>query len=381
MGDQAGRRRQPGSAVTIKDVARASGVAPATVTRVLNHYPSVRDETRDRVERAAISLGYRPDSIAQALVTRSTNTVGVLVSSSGDSFWGEVVASIEERAAEEGFSVLLSNTHGDPVRELKAIHLFLSRRVEGIIVTSTSRDTRSWFGAGSPPDLPIVRINWDGAFADNQVEEAQLAPVETVVRTIDGVLEGSPFEEIAFDDFGAALDITKYLLALGHRRIAFAGLTSLRPALLRYVGCRAALEEAGMRPWAAVECQGTLSAGRTAAIGLLSMPEAPTAVMAYDDLTAIGVIRGIRAMGRAVPDDISVVGFDDIEVAAFVEPPLTTVRQPKQEMGRLAMDLVLQHRGEQTSRKIHSLGGELEVRLSSRALDSQSQPANMPLKT
>ena len=368
MSERAGRTSRWSSAATIKDVARMSGVSPATVTRVVNGHASVRPETRARVEQAVLSLGYRPDSIAQALVTRSTRTVGVLVPSSGDSFWGEVVAAIEDRAAEEGFSIILANTHGETSREVRAVELFFSRRVEGMIVASTPSDIQGWFSAKNFLNVPIVRINWDVAFAEDQVAEARFAPVEKMIGCIERVSRGSPFEEIAFDDFGAAVEVTRHLVALGHQRIAFVGLTSLRPALLRYLGFRVALEEVGLVPWATIECQGTLDVARAMAVQALSIPEPPTAIIAYDDIVAIGVMRGIRAMGRAVPADFSVIGFDDIEVAAYVEPPLTTVRQPKQEMGRLAMDVVLRHLGQPTDPDVHPLPGELVVRMSSAPL-------------
>jgi DNA-binding LacI/PurR family transcriptional regulator len=360
-----GPRHRRSVSVTIRDVARISGVSPATVTRALRGYPLVRPETRLRVETAAAQLGYRPDSIAQALATRTTQTVGVLVPSSGDSFWGEVAAAIEERAAEAGFSVLLANAHGDAERERRAVGLFLSRRVDGIIVASTPSGTEQWFAAGRLPDLPIVRINWDIAFGPDLVAAARRSPVDKVARLIEQASSTSPFEEIGFDDMRAGADVVEHLVALGHRRIAFVGLTPIRPALLRYLGVRLALEQAGLQAGPTVECRGTLEASRAAAGRAMAGRWPPTAIVAYDDITAIGVMRGLHAMGRIVPGDVSVIGFDDIEVAAFVEPPLTTVRQPKAQMGRLAMDAVLSHLETTSEPGVHSLVGEIVVRMSS----------------
>jgi DNA-binding LacI/PurR family transcriptional regulator len=361
-----GRNRAP--AVTIKDVARASGVSPATVTRVLNNHPAVRRETGDRVRRAIATLGYRPDSIARALVTRSTRTVGVLVPSSGDSFWGEVVAAIEGRAIEEGFSVFLANAHGDLESEVRAIDLFLSRQVDGIIATSTPatpRNYQGWFANGFLPPRPIVRINWDVPFSPRQLQAARREPVQRVRASINRVVRSSRFAEVIFDDFCGAVEATRHLVSLGHRRIGFVGLTTLRPAMLRYLGFRSALEERDLTPSITVECPGTLDAARAAARTIMtSSPRPPTAIVAYDDIVAIGVIRGLHSHGISVPDDVSVVGFDDIEWAEYIEPPLTTVRQPKSDMGRLAMEIVLRHRGRQADHAIHRLAGELIVRSS-----------------
>jgi len=366
--DAAPRGRRQISAVTIKDVAAASGVSPATVTRVLNDRAPVRPATQERVRHAISTLGYRPDSIARALVTRSTNTVGVLVPSSGDSFWGEVVAAIERRATEDGFSVLLANAHGDPKSEVRAIDLFLSRQVDGIIATSTPgtpRDAHAWFPDGKLPPRPIVRINWDVAFGSKELAAAHRGSVKKLKSSIDQVVRASMFEEVIFDDFRGAFEATRHLLSLGHRRIAFVGLTSLRPSLLRYLGFREALKEMGLTPWMTVECRGTLDSARAAAIeAMSSATDLPTAIIAYDDIAAIGVIRGLYVLGLNVPSDVSVVGFDDIEWADFIEPPLTTMRQPKMDMGRLAMEIVLRHRGERSSRKIHPLAGRLIVRSS-----------------
>ena len=347
-------------AVTVQDVARASGVSPATVTRVLRGHPVVRPDTRRRVERAAASLGYIPNSIAQALATQSTRTVGVLVPSSGDGFWGEVVAAIENRAAAAEFSVLLANGHGDDGRERRAIELFLSRRVEGIILTSTQSDLKTWY-ANAP--VPVVRINWDLALPDGYIARARRLSIRQLDETAQKLMADSPFEIVAFDDMAAARELTEYLLSLGHKDIAFVGLAPRLPSLLRYVGCMMALNDVGLRPVAVVECELTSEAARSATLSLLSR-HSPSAIVAFDDLTAVGVMRGIRASGLSVPGDISVVGFDDIEFAAFVDPPLTTMGQPKEDLGAQAMSLVLAQSAARKQGQVHSLPGQLVVRMS-----------------
>ena len=357
-------RRGARRAVTIVDVARLAAVSPATVTRVLQGRSSVRPETRRRVEEAIEALDYRPDHIARALVTRSSATVGMLLPSSGDSFWGEVAAGIEERASEAGFSVLFANAHGSAARELAMIELFLAKRVDGIIIAGAAGDPGAWFGRGAL-DVPVVLVNWDAAFHPQDVEAAQVLPPGGMAATIaaEAARRGG-FSHIAFDDVGASRMLVDHLVGLGHERIAFVGGIPIRPSLLRLLGFRQALEEAGLRPGPVVACEETLEAGRDAAGALLGRPGAPTAIVAYSDLVAIGVIRGAHALGVRVPEDVSVVGYDDIEVAAFVEPPLTTVRQPKREMGRRAMEWILRGLSGGRVPDHETLPGQLVVRSS-----------------
>ncbi len=360
------RGRGPAArAATIKDVARLAAVSPATVTRVLQGRASVRPETRRRVEEAIGVLGYRPDHIARALVTRSSATVGLLLPSSGDSFWGEVAAGIEERASEAGFSVLFANAHGSADRELAMIEVFLAKRVDGIIIAGAAGDPTEWF-ARRAPDVPVVLVNWDATFPPQDVEAAQVLPPGEMAAAIAAeTMRAGGFSHIAFDDLSASRLLVDHLVGLGHRRIAFVGAMPIRPSLLRLLGVREALGAAGLPIGPVIACEETLEAGRGAAAALLERPEAPTAVIAYSDLVAIGVIRGMHAAGARVPEDVSVVGYDDIEVAAFVEPPLTTVRQPKLEMGRRAMDRVLGARSATRRPGHETLAGELVVRASS----------------
>ena len=356
--------------MTVKDVAKASRVSPATVTRVLHDHPLVRPETRRRVQQAISALGYIPNSIAQALVTQSTRTVGVLVPSSGDSFWGEVIAAIESRASADGFSVLLANGHGDPAREQRAIDLFVSRRVEGIIVTSTRSDPASWFGGNVPP-LPLIRINWDLPLDRIFLAKARRLTISQLQRWAYRQMASNLYRVIAFDDLGAALSLTEHLLSLGHTRVSFVGLAPRLPAILRYTGCRMALERAGLELETVGVCEATLDAARLATVALVAR-KPPSAVVAFDDLTAIGVMHGLREIGLKVPGDVSVVGFDDIEVAAYVEPSLTTMRQPKEDLGALAMRAVLEPA--MIGEAERQLPGRLVVRMSSAPPPNLSVP-------
>ena len=332
--------RRGRKAVTIADVAQLSGVSVATVTRSLQQSPLVRPATRERVERAVAELGYRPHWFAQALAMRTSRTIGLLIPSSGDSFWGQVVAAAERRAGQAGFSVLLANSHADPAAETSAIDLFVSRRVDGMILAGTVSREATWFAGSPPPPIPIVTVNGERSFGPAQLD-ATTEPVDAAIARVHRAQQRSKLSSISVDDFAASKHVVEHLIAAGHQRIAFTGVAASRTAVTRTLGFRKALQDAGMRPAGFVAGPLTLETGRQAAMQLLSASLVPTAIVAYDDLVAIGVMRGVRAAGREVPGDVSVIGFDDIDVAEFVDPPLTTVRQPKDEMGRLAVDMIL----------------------------------------
>ncbi len=325
-------------AVTIDDVARHAGVSTATVTRALQGHPRVRPETRARVEEAALALGYVPHRGARALAMRSSRTIGLLVPSSADGFWGEVAEGLEERAALDGFATLLATSHADAERERALITLFVGKRVDGIVVGSAAGS--SWLDL-PPAATRLVLVNWEASLGDAQLEAARCDPVERVVAAIEARTGAVPFAHVRTDDAAGAADATRHLLALGHRRIAFAGLRPVRPSLLRLLGVRRALAEVGLEPACVVEASASLDEGRRAGREILAARDRPTAVVAFDDMVAVGVIRAAHAAGLAVPRDLSVTGFDDVAVAAFVEPPLTTVRQHKAALGGLAVEVIL----------------------------------------
>ena len=332
--------RAPARQATIKEVARLSGVSPATVTRVIQRRDSVREETRRRVEEAVEALRYRPDHIARALVTRRSRTIGLLLPSSGDSFWGEVAAGIEERASEAQYSVIFANAHGSAAREAEMIELFVGKRVDGIVIAGASGDPRTWL-TGGELEVPVVLVNWDAAFGTRDLQAATVLPPEEMVAAVIAETGARGYSHITLDDVQAASAAVDHLVDLGHTNIAFVGGTPIRPALLRILGFRRALERAGLTPGPIVPCGETLEGGRAAAREILSAEYLPTAIVAYSDVVAIGVMRAAHALGVRVPEGLSIVGIDDIEVAAFVEPPLTTIRQPKRRMGREAMEWIL----------------------------------------
>jgi len=220
MSDGSGgrRRRSRASAgrarVTVRDVAEAAGVSTATVTRALQGHPAVRDETRSKVEAAARRLDYRPDHIARALVTRTSSTVGMLIPSSVDSFWGEVAAGIEEVASEANYSVLFANSHSEPERERRMIEVFLAQRVAGIIIAGAAGESASWF-CGEEPDVPVI-VNWDAAFPARFVTIVRTGSPQRVLEAVRAATETEPsFSQVVFDDLGAAKEVVRHLVSLG----------------------------------------------------------------------------------------------------------------------------------------------------------------------
>lgn len=292
---------------TIAEVAARAGVSTATVSRVLSGSAAARPGTRDRVLAAARELDYRPSAIARALKRRETRTLGLLVTDVGNPFYPQVVAAVEAAAHELGYGIVLANGSNDTTRELEHLDLLAERRVDGLIVASahvTDDHVRRLRRSG----LPVVLVNADAP-------DDGLASVDTDHRE------------------GARL-ATAHLVQLGHRRIGHVSAPpSHAAAAARLKGVRDAL--GSMAQPVVVEGNADI-AGGAAAVGPLLAAQV-TAVLAYNDLTAIGLLRGLHAAGRRVPDDVSVVGFDDIEMAAWTDPPLTTVRQPIPELGRWAV--------------------------------------------
>jgi DNA-binding LacI/PurR family transcriptional regulator len=356
-----GRRPEARRSVTIREVAKLSGVSTATVTRVLQGNPSVKDETRSRVQEAVRILGYRPDGIARALVTRISHSVGMLLPSSGDAFWGGIAEGIEARANEAGFSVLFGAAHADIDREAALVELFLGKRVDGIIIAGSVGHPEVWFEGSSPP-VPVVLVNPDTRLRVEDLDRATSGPPHQVMRSLAWAAGPAGVGHVAFDDISGTRMLVQDLLEGGHRRFAFVGGEPVRPTILRIVGFRLALGEAGIEPMAIVPCAETMEAGREVGLDLLRRSERPTAVIAYSDVVAIGVLRASHELRIHVPDDVSVAGFDDIEVAAYVEPPLTTVAQPKHEMGRLAMDMVLSALGGDAPVGSRDVPGSLIIR-------------------
>jgi DNA-binding LacI/PurR family transcriptional regulator len=302
---------------SIKDIAKLARVSHPTVSRALQNSPLVNAKTAEKIRRIARESGYQPSAVARGLVTRRTRTIGLVVTTAADPFTSEVATGIEQTASDHGYCVFLADSNADPEREKKVVQSFAEQRVDGIIVTS------SRVGALHLPLLaemmvPMVLVNdqHPGAFVHS-----------VLICNEDGTRM-----------------LTEHLIGLGHRRIAYIGDQSgYQSDTERMAGYRGAMEAAGLATPGELIAYGNgkPEAALCAMSSLLDLAQPPTAVCCYNDMTALGALRAIRVRGLRVPEDISVVGFDDLFLASYTEPPLTTIRQPMKRMGQLAMESLL----------------------------------------
>lgn len=302
--------RQP----SIKDIARIARVSHPTVSRALQNSPLVNPRTAEKIRKIALESGYRASAVARGLVTRRTRTIGLVVTTVADPFTSEVVSGIEQTANDHGYSVFLADSNADPERERKVVQAFAERRVDGIIVTS-SRVGALYLPLLSEMMVPIVLVNdqHPGAFVHS-----------VMICNLEG-----------------SRAVANHLVELGHRRIAYLGdKFGYQSDAERYAGYREALHAAGIPhdPELEVHGDGKPEAAMRAMDALLALTHPPTAVCCYNDMSALGAMRLIHMHGLRVPDDISVAGFDDLFVASYTQPPLTTVRQPMRRMGQMAME-------------------------------------------
>jgi LacI family transcriptional regulator len=349
--------------VTIHDVATLSGVSIATVTRALQGSPLVRPATSERVLAAASQLGYRPNPNARALITGRSSTIGVLIPSLLHAYWAEVANAIEQRAGEHGYTVLLVSSHGDPAREREMLEVLHGRRVDGVIVGAVAGDPLAWPEPG--PTTPVVLLDWDQTPQWKLLEQLSTGPIRPRLRRLpEEAPAGEWSAHVTADDVAGGALIARHLLALGHTRIAYLVGPPTRPYLLRLLGMRTALREAGHDLTAVVKTPDTYEGGRAVAAELLSGAEPPTALVCARDVVAVGAMKAAHALGLDVPRDVSVIGYDDIDVATYAEPPLTTLRLPMPELGKLAFDLLMQARAGASESGLHRLSGRLVERSS-----------------
>jgi DNA-binding LacI/PurR family transcriptional regulator len=332
-------RRRP----TIYDVARLAGVSTATVSRALNDTGQVAEPKRAAIDAAVEQLGYRPNTIARSLVTRATQTIALLLPDITNPFYAELVAGIQALTLERDYTMLLCTTGFDPELEERYLRLLRAKHVDGALVD----------GLVLPPER-IARFVEDGF------------PIVCLDRDVSS--PAVPLVQV--DNRMGARMATEHLLALGHRRIAHIMGSPARISEERLLGYQGALEAAGVSPDSALVALGgfTETGGHDAMRALLASAPDLTAVFAANDLSAIGAINAIVASGRSVPRDVSMVGFDDLRLARFTSPPLTTVRQPADEIARHSTELLLGMIGGRKPRKIHHLFvPELVVRSSTGA--------------
>lgn len=344
---------------TIKDIAKRCGVSVATVSRVLNGHPTVSRDLRERVLQAARDLNYQPNAVARSLVSSRSRLLGVVIPDIVNPFFPDVVRAVEDVAAQHGYSVLLSNTDWNLYREKESLGILRSRQVDGIVLV---------------PSQVEPHLDW--------LSRSSI-PVTLLTRT-------SPnFDSVETDHFRGGYLVARHLVDLGHTRMAVIGDTS-DP---KYKGFRKALID-GQIPVATNLYSWQLSKNDATQEGAYQLTlqkmrefeqstqtgswadrrERPTAIFAQNDLMAIGVLMALEELGFGVPEDMAVVGFDNILLAAAVRPALTSVAQPTYELGRLATELLIERieSGRQLPPRHIVLEPRLVVRASTTRLRKQS---------
>ncbi len=311
---------RPGT-VTLRELARRGGVDPSTVSRVLNRDQSGRisEATRTRILELAAALGYRPNRLARSLKLQRTHIVGMLIPDVTNPHFSTLFRAVDDAAGAAGYHVILCNTDDSAQRLARHLDALSEGHVDGLLVATARRRD------------PVV-----------ETLRARRLPYVLVNRRRDDLNDAW----VVADDRQAAHLAVEHLLGLGHRRIAhIAGSTEVSRSAERLSGYQEAMTAAGCSGAAWVAAAGGLdeTAGELGLAQLLTLPAAqrPTAVFAANDLAAVGVVRAARRLGLRVPDDLSVVGSDDLPAGRYVEPALSTVRLPVQEMGRLATELLL----------------------------------------
>lgn len=299
------------------DVARLAGVSTATVSRVLNYPDRVDRETRDRVFGVIETLGYTPNFGARALASKRTNTVGAVIPTMENAIFARGLQSFQETLSSSGTTLLVSSSGYDADREAEQIRALIGRGADGILLIGSARSLAA-IDLLSKSRIPHVMAWSIGQSSDNYV---------------------------GFDNVAAAADLARKVIGLGHTRIAMiAGITEMNDrAASRVAGVRAAIMEAGLNVAGLdiVEARYSFDAARVAFDRLMAAESPPTAVICGNDVLAVGAISQAKNRGLVVPDDVSITGFDDIDIASVVEPALTTVHVPHRRMGVAAAEILL----------------------------------------
>lgn len=335
--------------VSIKDIARVADVSHSTVSRALSDSPLVSAETKSRIQDLAREMSYSPDAQARSLVVGRTQTIGVVVTTVSDPFIAEMVQAIESTARDREYSVILASFNSESVREIATVERLQSKRVDGVIVTSS-------------------RV---GALYQDHLERLHVPVVLINSRSTE---RGAYTYSVGVDNHHGGCLATGHLIQQGHRRIAYVGGPPRHSDdEERLAGYHQALREAGIASDPALVIPGTgrVGGGERALSALMALDQPPTAAFCYNDMTAVGLLYAAWARGLAVPRELAVVGFDDIPLASFVQPPLTTIAQPIAMMGGRAVEMVLalMANGSPASKDVSNVvaQGQLVIRESSGA--------------
>jgi Transcriptional regulators len=336
--------------VTIKDVAREARVSVATVSRVLNGSGPVSDETKRRIREVAGRMRYVPHGGARSLITSRTDTLGVLLPDLYGEFFSEVMRGMDDTAQRSGFHLLISRSHADN-DGVDAAMRAMRGRVDGVVVMSPDLDADSLLNI--PTTIPVVLLC--------------------------SVSRGNELDSLTIHNCRGAREMVSHLVSLGHRRIAIIkGARRNYDAAERLRGYRMALRDAGIAPDRTLEREGgfTEVGGYSATLDLLALEPRPTAIFAANDSMAIGALSALRESGVQIPDDMSVAGFDDIPLARYMDPPLSSVRVPICHLGSRAIEMLLHGVAHKNghARKRERVSTELVIRRSCGAPPGERAP-------
>jgi LacI family transcriptional regulator len=302
----------------MKDVARVAGVSTSTVSHVINKDRFVSDAIREKVESAIKALNYAPSALARSLKINQTRTIGMLITASTNPFYSELVRGVERSCFERGYSLVLCNTEGDEQRMNRNLETLMQKRVDGLLLLCTETHQPSQEILQRYPSVPTVMMDWAPFDGDSDLIQ-------------DNSLLGGDMA-------------TQYLIQKGHTHIAcITGPLDKTPARLRLEGYRTAMAYAGLTIHEGDEIIGDFefAGGLEAMQTLLAREVRPQAVFIGNDAMAFGAYQALYQVGLKVPQDIAIVGYDDIELARYMTPPLTTIHQPKDELGELAIDVLI----------------------------------------
>jgi LacI family transcriptional regulator len=301
----------------MRDVAGRAGVSVTTVSHVINETRPVSDELRRRDSAAMDELGYQPNRLARSLRRGQTHTIGMIIPDSANPFFAEVARGVEDTSFENGYSLILCNSDGDLDKELLYTNVLVEKRVDGILFVAAGLST-------------------------DRILDLQTQKTPLVV--VDRDLPDAAVDSVLTDNALGGWLATRHLIELGHRRIAcITGPSDVTPSADRVTGYRQAMSEEGIPVDEALIVKGDFQydSAYRASLQLLQIEDPPTAVFACNDLMAVAVMRAALEQGWQIPGDLSVVGFDDVRLAAFANPPLTTIAQPKYEIGVVAAKMLL----------------------------------------
>lgn len=304
--------------VTIREVAKIAGVSTTTVSHVINNTRFVSDDVKLRVKTAMQELGYTPNALARSLRKGSTKTIGLVIPDNSNPFFAEIARTIEDIGYEKGYSVILCNSDNDAKKENSYVNVLIAKQVDGVVFITTA-------GLLQSLDL-FISSRTPFVIVDREVSQ-----VPTAVVLINNLKGGYLAAE--------------HLIGLGHRRIAcVTGPATISGSIERVNGYRQALTQAGLPIDEQLIVPGNFQFGGGVAAmrSLLNLSDPPTAVFFCNDLMAVGGMRTLHYAGIKVPDQVSVVGFDNIQIASLISPELTTIAQPFNELGRVAANKLIE---------------------------------------